>query len=104
GEKVNLLSDPDDLKDTIIKAGHPHNLTVKRAHGAKIAGLLTGLIVAFPYFILGLPLNIVVIVAFPLIGYLAPILLLRLLAKRRQEEIGYDLPDFLDMMSITLRA
>ena len=37
-------------------------------------------------------------------GYMSPIWLVRRLAKRRQERIRREIPDFLDIMSITLQA
>ncbi|BCU80328.1 hypothetical protein JIR001_01110 [Polycladomyces abyssicola] len=104
GEKIQFLSDPLVLEDALIKAGYPFDLTVERLQGAKIVGLLAGLLIALPYYLLGLPLAVVLIAALPLVGYLIPVLGIKQLAKSRQEQIRMDLPDFLDMMSITLQA
>ncbi|SEN63169.1 type II secretion system F family protein [Lihuaxuella thermophila] len=104
GNKIQLLSDPVELEEHLLKAGYPYGLTVDRIQGAKIVFALIGLGFGFFGVILGLPLASFALVFYPLIGYCIPILGIRLLAKRRQEQIRYDLPDFLDMMSITLQA
>lgn len=104
GEKVQLLSDPHELKEHLVKAGNPFDLTVQRMNGAKILGALIGLVLSLFYLLLGLPLAPFIIVGLPLMGYMGPIFLIRHLAKQRQEKISYEIPDFLDMMSITLKA
>ncbi len=104
GQKIELLSDPIELEDHLIKAGYPYGLTVERIQGAKIAGSLLGFLIGIIYFVLGLPFSAFVLSFGPLLGYLVPIFGIRMLAKRRQEQLRYELPDFLDMMSITLQA
>ncbi|SDD08803.1 tight adherence protein C [Melghirimyces thermohalophilus] len=104
GHKIEILSDPEELEDHLVKAGHPYGMTVDRLQGAKIIGALIGLICGIMYYILGLPFAVILCVFSPFLGYMAPITVIRMMAKRRQEQIRYELPDFLDMMSITLQA
>ncbi|MBN2910620.1 type II secretion system F family protein [Polycladomyces sp. WAk] len=104
GEKIQLFSNPIELEDYLIKANYPYGLTLKQLQGAKIVGAMAGAIIGFFYFLLGLPLAPMLLVFGPILGYMAPIFHIRSLAKKRQEEIQYELPDFLDMMSITLQA
>ncbi|MFD1428301.1 type II secretion system F family protein [Kroppenstedtia sanguinis] len=104
GEKIEILSDPVELEDDLVKAGYPYGLTVKRVQGAKILGTFLGLGSGFLYWLIGLPLAPVIAIFLPFLGYMAPIYGVKFLAKRRQEQIRYELPDFLDMMSITLQA
>ncbi len=104
GKKIDLFSEPEELEKYLIEAGHPYGLTVDRLQGAKIVGFLAGLGIGFIYFILGMPLAPIGLVFIPLFGYAFPLFGIRVLAKRRQAEIQYELPDFLDMMSITLQA
>lgn len=104
GEKIEILSDPVELEDHLVKAGYPYGLTVKRVQGAKILGTLIGSGFGFIYWFIGMPLAPIVAIFLPFLGYMAPIYGIKLLAKRRQEKIRYELPDFLDMMSITLQA
>lgn len=104
GEKIQLFSNPIELEDYLIKANYPYGLTLKQLQGAKIVGAIAGTIFGVFYFLLGLPLAPMILVFAPIGGYVAPIFHVRYLAKKRQEEIQYELPDFLDMMSITLQA
>lgn len=104
GQKVQILSDPAELEDLLVKAGYPFGLTVSRLQGAKILSFLLGLVIACLYYLIGLPFASVMFIVLLFLGYMGPIYLVRMLAKRRQEQIRYDLPDFLDMMSITLQA
>ncbi|MFC4075479.1 type II secretion system F family protein [Salinithrix halophila] len=104
GKDIELLSDPEDLKEYLVKAGYPYGMTVDRLQGAKVVFAIGGTILGLFYFLLGLPLAPFMLAFSPLIGYLYPIYAMKSKAKKRQEEIQYDLPDFLDMMSITLKA
>lgn len=104
GRKIQILSDDHELEDTLTKAGYPYQLTVSRVHGAKVLGAIAGFIIGMIYFIIGLPLDFIVVVFSPVLGYLVAIYFIRYKAKKRQEQIRFDLPDFLDMMSITLQA
>lgn len=104
GKNIELLSDPDELKDDLIKAGHPYGLTVDRLQGAKVVFALGGTIFGLLYFLIGLPLAPFAVAFGPLLGYLFPIYTVKFKAQKRQEEIQYELPDFMDMMSITLQA
>ena len=104
GESIELLSDPPELEEYLIKAGYPYRVTVRRLQGAKVVGALIGLGWGVLNLLMKMPLAQFTLVFSPLAGYLAPIFGIRYLAKKRQEEIRYELPDFLDMMSITLQA
>lgn len=105
GEKIELLSDVNELESHLIKAGNPYGLTLARLQGAKIAGFLIGLSLGFVVYVIGIPLiSSLLAVICPLGGYMAPLVGIRMLAKKRQGQIQQDLPDFLDMMSITLQA
>ncbi|MGA8942362.1 MAG: type II secretion system F family protein [Thermoactinomyces sp.] len=104
GRKIQILSDDRELEDSLTKAGYPYQLTVARIHGAKLLGLIAGAVFGFLWYLFGLPLAVFLIVFSPFLGYMAPIYLVRLTAKKRQQQIRLELPDFLDMMSITLQA
>ncbi|MCS1352432.1 type II secretion system F family protein [Mechercharimyces sp. CAU 1602] len=104
GKKIEILSDPIELEDILIKAGFPYQMTIDRIQGAKVLFMLGGLACGFVAYVIGLPFATLSLIFLPFIGYLLPIYGIKLLAKRRQDQIRYDLPDFLDMMSITLQA
>src|SRR6185312_562615 len=44
------------------------------------------------------------LIVLPLVGYFIPIIIVRLQAKKRQEALRLDLPDFLDTISTSLQA
>jgi tight adherence protein C len=105
GKNIQILSEDTELEDSLVKAGYPFQLTVARLHGAKILGAILGLCFGLLYYSVGfLPLDFLITVFAPFVGYMAPIYWVRMKAKRRQEQLRLDLPDFLDMMSITLQA
>lgn len=104
GKKIQILSDQDEMEHVLVKAGYPYQLSVYRLHGAKLLGLIAGMMLAVLFNLIGLPFAQISLVILPIAGYLFPIQLVRYLAKKRQEEIQLELPDFLDMMSITLQA
>ena len=104
GEKIQLLSEPEEMEDILVKAGYPYGLTVNRLQGAKIVGAIIGGGFGILYFLLGLPLAPLMLIGGLFGGYMSPIWLVRRLAKRRQERIRREIPDFLDIMSITLQA
>jgi tight adherence protein C len=104
GKKIEILSDPGEMEEALIKAGYPYQLTVQRLHGAKLLGLLSGILLAVLINVLGLPFASLSFVFFPILGFMAPIQIVRFMAKKRQEKLRLELPDFLDMMSITLQA
>jgi tight adherence protein C len=54
--------------------------------------------------LLGLPLSQFGVIVLPLAGYFGTILWLKNKAKKRQDELRYDLPDFLDTVSVSLEA
>ncbi|TCP69237.1 type II secretion system F family protein [Baia soyae] len=104
GEKISILSDPVEIEEYLTKAGYPYGLNLRRVHGAKILGAISGFGAGFFYVFLGLPFGPALFPVLVFLGYSYPILLLRVRAKQRQEQLRLDLPNFLDMMSITLQA
>ncbi|SFS85963.1 tight adherence protein C [Marininema halotolerans] len=104
GKSIELMSNEEELREYLVKAGRPHGLTIDRLQGAKIVGTLLFGVGGLLYFLLGLPLGSFGLAFGPLAGYMFPIQWIKLRAKKRQQEIQYELPDFLDMMSITLKA
>jgi tight adherence protein C len=83
-------------------AGRPGNVTVQRFVGYKAAGAI---LVASPFVLLSLggssPLLILLGGGF---GWFAPDVYVSRLGRQRQERIERDLPDFLDILSVTVRA
>ncbi|GEC89723.1 type II secretion system F family protein [Brevibacillus brevis] len=104
GQRINFFSESHEVEDWLLKAGRPLDLTVAQFQGVKIFMALLGIIAGTLFFILGFPLSHLGLIAWPLVGYFLPILLLKNKARDRQNQLRYDLPEFLDTVSVTLQA
>ncbi|NGQ97048.1 type II secretion system F family protein [Brevibacillus sp. SYP-B805] len=104
GQRINFFSESHEVEDWLLKAGRPLDLTVARFQGVKIVLALLGFFVGAFLFVLGFPFSQFGLVAWPMVGYFLPILLLKKKARERQQQIRYDLPEFLDTVSVTLQA
>ncbi|MGR3762506.1 type II secretion system F family protein [Rossellomorea sp. NS-SX7] len=104
GQRINFFSENHDVKEWLEKSGNKYGLTVERFQGLKIVLLLIGFIAGFLSFVIGLPFSQYAIIFNPIIGYFLPIILVRNQAKKRQEALRQDLPDFLDTISTSLQA
>ncbi|MEW4328477.1 type II secretion system F family protein [Rossellomorea marisflavi] len=104
GQRINFFSENQDVRDWLRKSGNKYNLSVEQFQGLKIVLLLIGFFAGFLSLIIGLPFGAYTLIFYPLIGYFLPILLVRSQAKKRQEALRYDLPDFLDTISTSLQA
>jgi tight adherence protein C len=101
---MNFFSENHDVKTWLRKSGNPYQLTVERFQGLKIFLAVVGFFVGMLSFIIGLPFSQYAIVFNPLIGYFLPIFLVKKQAKKRQEALRLELPDFLDTISTSLQA
>ncbi|MDQ0243877.1 tight adherence protein C [Bacillus fengqiuensis] len=104
GQRINFFSEPHDVEDWLKRSGYPFDLTVERFQGIKIFFALAGLTLAAMAFVIGIPLAHFGLLFMPLIGYFLPILYVKSKGKERQEKLRYDLPDFLDTVSVSLQA
>ncbi|QPC48273.1 type II secretion system F family protein [Mangrovibacillus cuniculi] len=104
GQRVNFFSENEEINQLLMKSGYPYQLTVERFQGLKMLLLVLGLIVGSLCMLFQLPFGEFAVILYPLLGYFGAILWLKSKAKARQEELAYQLPDFLDTMSVTLQA
>lgn len=104
GQRINFFSEPHDVEDWLRRSGYPFDLTVERFQGIKIFFTLAGLTLAAIAFVIGIPMAHFGLIFMPLIGYFLPILYVKSKGKERQEKLRYDLPDFLDTVSVSLQA
>lgn len=104
GQRINFFSESHEVEDWLLKAGRPLDLTVARFQGVKIVLALIGFFLGSIFFLLGLPFSQVGLLMWPMLGYFLPILLLKKRARERQQQLRYDLPEFLDTVSVTLQA
>lgn len=104
GQRVNFFSENHDVENWLRKSGNSYNLTVERFQGLKIFLLIVGFFVGVLSLIIGLPFSQYSIIFLPILGYFLPIIIVRNQAKKRQQLIRKDLPDFLDTISTSLQA
>lgn len=104
GQRINFYSEDHEVEKWLTEAGHPYGLTTERFQGLKIFFMIIGLIVGGIAMILRFPFSELTIIIYPIVGYLAVVFWIKSKAKNRQEELTYQLPDFLDTMSVTLKA
>ncbi|EIJ79847.1 hypothetical protein PB1_05762 [Bacillus methanolicus PB1] len=104
GQRINFFSENHDVQKLLMQAGFPYQLTVERFQGLKIFLLVVGLIIGGISLVLRLPFAEIAVILFPVAGYMGAIFWLKQKAKNRQEELSFQLPDFLDTMSVTLQA
>lgn len=104
GNRVNFFSESQDVERWLMQASYPYGLTVERLQGLKIFALIVGLVAGFMLTIIQFPMSQILIIVLPLVGYFSVILWIKNKAKKRQDELGYVLPDFLDTVSVTLQA
>ncbi|MBT2691242.1 type II secretion system F family protein [Bacillus sp. ISL-47] len=104
GNRVNFFSESQDVEKWLMQASYPYGLTVERFQGLKIFALLVGFVIGFMLIIIQFPMSQILIIVLPLAGYFSVILWIKNKAKKRQDDLGYVLPDFLDTVSVTLQA
>lgn len=104
GQRINFFSEAPDVEDWLRKSGNPLDLTVEKFQGLKMFLTFAGFVAGIVFFMLGFPLSQYGLIFLPVFGYFLPILLVKNRAKARQEQLRYDLPDFLDTVSVSLQA
>ncbi|WP_430784475.1 type II secretion system F family protein [Virgibacillus flavescens] len=104
GQRINFFSENHSVKEWLRKSGNPLQLTVERFQGLKIFLFIAGFFFGVLSIIIGLPLSQYMLVFAPILGYFTPIFLVRREAKKRQNLIRKDLPDFLDTVSTSVQA
>lgn len=104
GQRVNFFSEDHEVRKLLMHAGYPYGLTVERFQGLKMFMMVVGLILGGIALVLQLPMSQIAVILYPIAGYFAVVMWLKRKAKMRQEELSFQLPDFLDTMSVTLQA
>ncbi len=102
GQKFRLFINETELERKIALAGHPEGLNVASFLGLRFVTVFAGLVVGNLLSLIGFGIftQVLLIAA----GLFGPVIWINSAARKRQEQIGIDLPDFLDAMSVTLQA
>jgi len=107
GRRLTPSDNSERLRRKLDLAGNPSGWTVDRVVAMKVLGFLTGLLVAvIGTAVLGLGLmpRLVLSVGASLIGYVAVNLWLYQKGSDRSEQMQRDLPDALDLLTISVEA
>ncbi|WP_010098603.1 type II secretion system F family protein [Ornithinibacillus scapharcae] len=104
GQRINFFSENHSVTEWLRKSGNPLNLSVERFQGLKILLFLVGLFGGILSLIIGFPFSQYILTLAPILGYFLPIILIRREAKKRQEQLRIDLPDFLDTVGTSVQA
>ncbi|GAA1152576.1 type II secretion system F family protein [Nocardioides aquiterrae] len=107
GRRLAGKDAPERIRHRLDLAGNPAGWTVDRVLTCTVIGALVGLVVATVLgFLVGasLPLRAVLAIAGAALGFYAPGLLLYQRAYDRSERIRRDLPDAIDLLTISVEA
>lgn len=104
GQRINFFSEPHEIEALLQKAGWSKQMTVEKFQGLKMFFTFVGVFVGVLLFMIGFPFSQYLIIFLPLGGYLGTIQWLKRVAKSRQGQLRYDLPDFLDTVSVTVQT
>jgi len=104
GQRFKLFVNTEKLERQLALAGNPGDLNVGGFLGLRFVLFVSGLLIADVWLYFDMPLALFALIALPVGGFIYPSVWISMAAKSRQEQIGLDLPDFLDGMSVTLQA
>lgn len=107
GRRLSGADSADRIRRKLDLAGNPDGWTVDRVTSGKIVGAVAGLVVALLFSLMlgaGTPVRIVVVAAGLVVGFFAPNLFLYQKAYDRSAQIQRDLPDAIDLMTISVES
>ncbi|MCZ3387860.1 MAG: type II secretion system F family protein [Actinomycetia bacterium] len=106
GHRFTAGDQTDRIKRKLDLAGNPPNWNVDRVIAFKVLGLFAGLIVGllFGALIGGFLPTLACAIGFTLAGFYAPNMALHQAAYNRSDQILKDLPDALDLLTISVEA
>ncbi|RNA66840.1 type II secretion system F family protein [Alteribacter keqinensis] len=102
--KYPLFVNKERDEKQLTYAGHPMRLTLEGFYGMRYLLGFGSLLVFWIYNMMGMPFGLILMLLMPIAGFLFPNIWIRLRAKERQEIISATMPDFMDTVSISLRA
>ncbi|WP_416148240.1 type II secretion system F family protein [Salipaludibacillus sp. HK11] len=102
--KYPFFAKEDRDERFLTYAGNPLGLDLQKFYGLRYVLGFGSLIIFWPYQLIGMPYGNLALIIMPVLGFLVPNLWIRYKAKDRQEVISASMPDFMDIVSISLRA
>lgn len=107
GRRFTGADTGDRIRHKLDLAGNPPGWTVDRVVAGKVVGLVLGLVAGFVFSFLigpGLSLRILMIAGGALAGFFAPSMYLYQKAHDRSHQMGRDLPDAIDLLTISVES
>ncbi len=107
GRRLSGADSAERIRRKLDLAGNPPGWTVDRVTSGKVVGAVVGLVVALLFSLMlgaGTPVRIVVVLAGLVVGFLGPNLYLYQKAYDRSLQIQRDLPDAIDLMTISVES
>ncbi|MDA3129154.1 type II secretion system F family protein [Aliibacillus thermotolerans] len=102
--KYPIVRRHEQYERMLLKAGNPYQLTLQDFYGFRYIIGISAYVFGWLYYILGLPFALYALLLFPVSTFFLPDIWLYFKAKERQEKISLDIPDFLDVVSVSLNA
>jgi tight adherence protein C len=104
GKQLPFPHTEQELENLLDRSGVAHWFTPEMFLGLKALFAVVGLVIGCSAFAVGLPFSQFGLLLLPLVGFMAPVIWLKQVGHKRQESISAAIPDFLDVMSVTLQA
>jgi len=106
GRRVSGADTAERIRRKLDLAGNPHGWTVDRVLSGKILGAVLGLVfgLAFQLMLGSGTTKLIVIIGATVVGFFAPNLYLYQLAHERSERLQRDLPDAIDLLTISVES
>ena len=96
------------MADVLEYAGRPYDMDTENLFGLQILMMLIGLFLGLLFFLVGLVIGgcggPFALLLLPIAGFFYPRFWLNRRAKQRQEAINLSMPDFIDMLVISVQA
>lgn len=107
GRRLSGADSADRIRRKLDLAGNPPGWTVDRVTSGKIVGAVAGLVVALLFSLMlgaGTPVRLAVVLGGLVVGFFGPNLYLYQKAYDRSLQIQRDLPDAIDLMTISVES
>ena len=106
GRRISGADTAERIRRKLDLAGNPAGWTVDRVLSGKVIGAIAGLMVGLAFqLMLGSPtVRIIIVIGTTVVGFFAPNLYLYQKAHERAERLQRDLPDAIDLLTISVES
>jgi tight adherence protein C len=106
GRRISGADTAERIRRKLDLAGNPAGWTVDRVLSGKVIGAVVGLMVglAFQLMLSGPTVRIIIVIGVTVVGFFAPNLYLYQKAHERAEHLQRDLPDAIDLLTISVES